>query len=239
MKTILQFLFALASAGMAWAQTQIVVPGGLENVEGNSSSSDLFINGVAHMVQVYSADEFDSISAPLLRIDGVAFRMESGTGTRLGSWNINIGLGSTQRSPDSLSPVFGENLGQDSIAVRTGQWGFLARNDDGNPRPFDVGIRFDTPFYYDPSKGNLALTIIAFGTRSPLILDAESTTGDGVGRVFGPNALSGTIDSLGLVTRFDITPIPEPSSMAILGLGTITLFLASRGSLNRAKNRLY
>ena len=63
MKTILQFLFVLASAGMAWAQTQIVVPGGLENVEGNSSSADLFVNGTAHLQQVYAASQF-ALTAP-------------------------------------------------------------------------------------------------------------------------------------------------------------------------------
>jgi hypothetical protein len=224
MKTILQSLFVIVSAGAALAQTQIVVPGGLANTEGNSSSSDLFINGVGRMDQVYSASEFSSIAAPLLRIDGVAFRLESGSPNTLGLFTINVGIGTTSRSPDSLSPVFDENLGPDSIAVYLGNWGFASLDTTSSPRPFDLHIDFRVPFYYDPSKGNLTLSIVAGGSFTRL-LDAQSVSGDGVGRVFGPNALSGTVDTLGLVTRFDITPVPEPSGVALFAVCAVVVLL--------------
>jgi len=221
MKTILQSLAALCCCITAHAAQQ-VVPGGLANVEGNSSSSNLFINGVAWMVQVYSASEFSSVGAPLLRIDGVTFRLESGSPNRIGNFYTTLVIGTTSRSPDSLSPIFDENLGSDSITVKMGYWGFVSLDTTSSPRPFDLHIDFSSPFYYIPSRGNLALGIIAApgisgpGTGRELILDAQNTPNDGIGRAFGGQNLSvGTVDTLGLVTRFDITPIPEPRTVTL------------------------
>jgi hypothetical protein len=227
MKTITQSLLALCCCVTAHAAQQLVVPNNLVNTEGNTSNSDLFINGIARMVQVYSASEFSSFGAPILRIDGVSFRAESGTGPVGGVWNINVFLGTTPRSPDALSLVFDENLGADSIVARAGPWGFAAVNDSVNPRPFDVDIAFTTPFFYEPASGNLALSIIALGTRE-LLLDAQLASGDGVGRVYGPNAVGGAFDTLGLVTRFDITPVPEPSVTTITAVCVVLALVLSR-----------
>lgn len=195
-------------------------------MEGNSSSADLFINGGARMLQVYSADQFSSISAPLLRIDGVTFRLESGSPGVISRFNIAVGMGTSTRSADSLSPVYDENLGPDSIAVYAGGWGFVSLDTTPSPRSFDLDIWFQVPFYYDPSKGNLALSIAVFGTRD-LLLDAQLLSDDSVARVYGPNTLNGTVDSLGLITRFDITPIPEPSVSILAATCVFLVFVRS------------
>jgi hypothetical protein len=215
MRTIIQLL-ALCGCIAAQAAQQIVVPGGFADVEGNSSSGDLFINGAARTVQVYSASEFNFSGAPSGRIDSVSFRLESGTGAIGTTYLFNIGLSTTTRSPDSLSPVFDENGGLDGITVRAGTLGVFAPNTGASPRPFELRIVFTTPFFYDPSRGNLAVSIAALGSRD-ILLDAQLASGDSVGRVYGPNALSGTVDSLGLITQFEITPVPEPSAI-LLGL---------------------
>lgn len=218
----------VCTLGTALAQLQVVVvPNDAANVEGNSSSADLFVNGTARMVQVYSATEFNFSGAPTGRIDGVAFRLESGTAPVVGFWNVSVGVGTTSRSPDGLSPIFDDNLGADSIMVRAGLFGISATNNTVSPRPFEVQIPFTSPFFYDPTRGNLALSIVALGS-SDVLLDAQFASGDGVGRVFGPNSLSGTVDTLGLVTRFDFTPIPEPSGVAMLGVGAIALLVLGR-----------
>ena len=63
--------------------------------------------------------------------------------------------------------------------------------------------------------------IITTTGSGSLILDAQDTLGDGVGRVFGPNGgpMNGTVDTVGFVTRFGITEVPEPSTWALLVLG--------------------
>lgn len=228
MNRMLQLILLLCCACGASAQSvQFVVPNGLANVEGNSSSGGLFVNGTARMLQVYSATEFDFIDAPSLRIDAVAFRLEGGTGPIVASYLINVGISTTARSPDALSPVFDENGGPDAITVRTGTFGILATDTTMSPRPFEVRIALARPFFYDPSQGNLALSIVASGTRD-IQLDGHIAGGDSVGRVYGPNALSGTVDTLGLVTRFEITPIPEPSVFGLGLLGVLLLGLQSR-----------
>jgi hypothetical protein len=221
--TALMLLSWTFAACTVWAQgTTVFVPGGLAYMEGNSSSADLFVNGSARMVQVYSASEFNFFGAPSGRIDEIAFRLESGTGAAAGSWGVNIGLSTTTREPDSLSPVFDENGGADGVSVRLGTVLFIATNTGISPRPFEIRIPFTTPFFYDPSKGNLAVSIVTSGTRD-LLLDAQLASGDSIGRVYGPNALSGTVDSLGLVTRFEIVPVPEPSILAIGAIGLLFL----------------
>ena len=235
MKTILQFLFALASAGMAWAQTQIVVPDGLENVEGNSSSADLFVNGTAHLQQVYASTVFQ-IGAPIARIDAISFRIDTGfQGTFLGSWSLSMFMSTTTRSVDNLSPVFNDNVGADFVRVFGGPMGILVRDSDVNPRPFEVVVRLESPFFYEPSKGNLSIDILAAGTRN-LALDAQISVGDSVGRVYAnPDALTGTVDSLGLSTRFDITPVPEPSAIALALCNALVFFLWTK--YRSGKNR--
>lgn len=212
---------------------QVVVPGGLANVGGNSSSADLFLNGPARMVQVYSASEF-SLAAPAVRIDAISFRLDENTGQSfVGLWpSVAIVLSTTTRSPDSLSPVFDDNAGTDNTFVFGGPLGIVANNAPG-VRPFQIRIPFSTPFLYDPSKGNLALDIVTFGSTS-VLLDAQLASGDTVGRVYG-DGLSGTVDSLGMITRFDLTLVPEPSTLALTVVGAFVLYLFS---VNRKKRQL-
>jgi hypothetical protein len=209
------------AACTAWAQgTTVFVPGGLANVEGNSSSADLFNTSGSIFQQVYSASEFGF--APASRIDGMSFRLDGGSGQSfVGFWpNTAFILSTTARSPDSLSPVYGDNAGSDSVEVFGGPLGILATN-SSPVRPFEINVRFTTPFLYDPSKGNLSVYMgIAPGPVN-LALDSQLAPGDSVGRVFGGYSTTGTPDTLGLVTRFDVIPIPEPS------ISILTLFAAS------------
>jgi len=234
MKSIIQCL-ALGCCMTAHAAQQLVVPGGLENVEGNSSSADLFVNGIAHLQQVFSSSEF-AFGAPTGRIDGISFRLDSGTGQNfVGLWpGVTVYMSTTSRSPDSLSPAFSDNIGSDVIRVFGGSLGIFATSAGAEPRPFEVRIRFGTPFFYDPSTGNLAIDVLALGTTG-LTLDAQFAAGDSIGRVWAnPDALTGTVDTLGLVTRFDITPIPEPSSSIFWLVGIATLcFLSHRRMRSR------
>lgn len=239
MKTILQFLFVLASAGMAWAQTQIVVPGGLENTEGNSSSGDLFGTFTARIQQVYSAFEFASLSAPIARIDAVSFRLDAASlQTFIGARTFSMFLSTTMRSPENLSTVFDDNTGSD-VALVFGRPILFRTTGSGEPRPFEVRIPLTSPFYYEPEKGNLCLDMLTSAGTSVLLLDAQLAVGDGIGRVVGENALSGVVDTLGYVTRFEITPIPEPSASAIFILSVSSAsFLMTIGRNQRRRFQL-
>lgn len=91
----------------------------------------------------------------------------------------------------------------------------------------------DQPFFYDPSQGNLLMDFRIYrglGSRpgGVAVLDAFNVAGDSVSTVFGygssvPN--SGLATSIGLATLLFVTPIPEPSTFALLcaGLGMLGL----------------
>jgi hypothetical protein len=228
MKTFLQLL-ALCCCVTAQAAQQLVVPGGLANVEGNSSSSDLFVNGDAHLQQVYSASDFAFLGAATGRIDAISFRLKAGTDESFaGSWrSVVVVASTTTRSPDGLSPHFSDNLGSDITGVFAGALFIVAPNSDLEPRPFDVRIPFATPFFYNPSAGNLSIDIVTLGSRT-LTLDSQLVPGDSISRVWAnPDSLNGTVDSMGLVTRFDITPIPEPASAALWSMGMVVLYFVT------------
>jgi hypothetical protein len=243
MKTLTQYLAALCCCVSAHAAQQIVVPGGLANTEGNSSSSDLFKTEPSNFLQVYSAFDFASLGAPTGIISGISFRLD-GANPQLagGVWRISVVLFTTPRNPDGLSPNYSENGGTDGILVFGGLHGIVARPSPGDgPQPFQIHIPFTTDFAYVPAMGNLGVSIISSlnsGGTTPMSLDAQLASGDPVGRVFGdPFSNSGIVDTLGLITRFDITPVPEPSRFTVLVLAIALIVIAARINTKFLKSR--
>jgi hypothetical protein len=88
------------------------------------------------------------------------------------------------------------------------------------PGVFDIVIPLTRPFIYDPARGNLLLDVENFGGGTTTQFGAENVLGDSVSRVVADNDVHSptafTVDTLGLVTEF-LTPVPEPSSLAVLG----------------------
>jgi len=212
-----------------------VVPNGLADVEGNSSSADLFRTVSTTFQQVYDASSFPI--APMIRIDGMAFRFDGGSGqTFMGFWpGYSVILSTTPRSPDSLSPEFSANAGADAVLVAGGILGILAPSTPG-VRSFQVTISFSTSFFYAPSMGNLSVYIGTAPGPTDLVLDAQLDAGDSVGRVFGYGT-SGSVDSLGLVTRFETALIPEPATLVLAVVGALLFALSNWVTVYEALRR--
>jgi len=230
MKRMVQWFAYCAATCVASAQgtLQVVVPSGHANVEGNSATTALFSNSPLKLLQVFSASEFGLPQGATGAITSLAFRFDGASGQIFnGGWpGLSVTLSTTPRSPDSLSPVFAENVGPDALNVFNNILLIRATNSGVSPRMFEVLIQFTRPFFYDPSRGNLSMEIITSSGPQSLVLDAQDSFGDGLGRVFGSQGgFNGTVDSLGIVTRFEITPVPEPNhaSFFVLGLACVWL----------------
>ncbi len=212
MRTRSQIMFLWALVGSAAlspvAQAQVVVPNGLENVEGNSSNTIPFaISPPVRYQQVYLGSELQRgwISAISFRLDGVA----SAFGPNVFN-DVQLILSSTSAGPDSLSSTFDNNLGGDSAVIFQGSVS-LSSTAVGDPKPFDITLTAQSPFFFDPQSGGNLLVELVLGSDSdsPIdrSLDVEAEIGDSVGRAICQGAADcetadSAPDTVGLVTRF-------------------------------------
>lgn len=233
-------LALFATVSVAWAiPLQYVVPNNLANVEGNTSVNDFLNASSFRMQMVFDASQFGGLgSGPGISnlVTSIAFRLDGGSANTVASFfgGSSVTLSTTLKSPDSLSPVFAENVGSDAVTIFNGAIGFGTTLVPGAmPQPFHDSVLATAPFYYFPSQGNLLVDIRARSGQVlfPGALDAQAALGDPVSRVFAADEVltSGTIDSLGLVTRFNIAVIPEPATWSLLVMGlTLTALVRRR-----------
>jgi hypothetical protein len=231
MKKMVHLFLALFTTGAALAQSSFIyAPAGSQTVEGNSSTMDPFTSSSFRFQQVYSASLFGP--GPWL-ISQIAFRIDGGSTNQVDMFfsGSSLTLSTTARAPDALSPVFADNRGLDAVTVRTGGAGFGGLPPSpGSTAPFSSTFSFQTPFYYTPAQGNLLIEFagVAGDAALPGAMDAQSTAGDSVSWVYALNNLasSGTPSTLGLITRLQVSPVPEPATwvLSLLGLAASLIF---------------
>jgi hypothetical protein len=225
-----------ACAVLAQAGT-IVVPNSLSSAEGNSNNEWPFRDSQRYQ-QVYAASQFGSGGL----ITQIAFRPDVTFGNAFSMTiaNIQIDLSTTSATPDGLSDTFASNVGADDIVVYAGAFAVSTSftGPASGPKAFDIIINLTTPFFYNPSLGNLLLDVRNFSGASLLacppvfpsctsVLDAQATFGDSISRAFsvpGGGVGSPTLfnkDTWGLVTQF--TVVPEPGSFGMLALSILSL----------------
>lgn len=201
----------------------VIVPG----IREGTTLSTVPFTGSSNSVrfqQVYSSAAFTSYGQRPYLIHQLQFRTDgAGPGyfSELPAFQIN--LSTTTRPVDGLSANFAENVGPDEIAVvPLGSYHVFGDYVRGNnPQLWSTFFIFPTPFFYDPSQGNLLLDIRNFGGGGtgygqppwfgPANVDATSITNDSTSCVIANdvNAVSGTASTLGLVTFFYVSPIPK------------------------------
>jgi hypothetical protein len=232
MKVVLLILSCVSlETGLA-AQTFTRVVAGNNAADENSSSLAPFSYSGSRYQQVYANTEFPGAELGVggLWISNIAFRVDaSGPGWQGTYSSIQIHLSTTQTQPNSLSPVFANNVGPDDKSVFDGSWNGTV---SWPASPGTFGLRFDLSqgFFYNPAEGNLLLDIRNLGNGIfPSSLDALQGAPAISTSVFSSTgASSGTPDALALVTRLggQIVPIPEPSTYALFVLGAgVFLFL--------------
>src|SRR5712692_6991199 len=232
----------LASSGFAFGFT-ITAPNGLFNMGGNSASElpfDTGTNSIRYQ-QVFDASQFGRIGPGGALVTTLAFRVAaSGQGFDTTLPSIRIDLSTTAKAPYALSPTFAENVGEDdAIVFGTGPLSIRAGGFVG-PGAWDVLVPLARPFFYSPSAGNLLLDVRNFGGGNSTFFDGVFTAGDSVSMLYAtPGDASGSVNSatgrpntFGLATLFEVTPVPEPTSVSLMLCGICLLALLGA----RAKN---
>lgn len=235
MKLTIHFCFLALAASIHGQGVLIFVPNASLAVEGNSASSTPFNQTGVRFQQVYAASEFSLVPG---WIRTIGFRVDvspqGGQAFSATLPNVQVNLSTTLRQPDTLSPVFAENLGLDERVVRSGSLSLMsqAAHLPGQPNLADAVFSLSNPFLYDPARGNLLLDVRNFMGAATSPFDAINTSGDSVSSLFsiGANSTSGTLSTLGLFTRFVVDPVPEPSTWAlfITGVAAFALFHRTR-----------
>ena len=176
--------------------------------------------------QVYRASDFYGIGIDGGNITGIGFLYGTFSMTASGLSNLEIILSTTSKTPDHLSEIFEENIGQDQTTVY-GPGELLFVNAPGLDL---IAITLDQPFYYNPFSGRNLLMEIKnakgnapspdppmFGSIGIYISNEDSSSSIATMNINGTTA--DIISSHAIATHFTMIPIPEPGVFWILIMG--------------------
>src|SRR6185312_1331572 len=134
--------------------------------------------------------------------------------------NIQINLSTTLKGADQLSATFSENLGTNDTTVFSGAMNVVSsfKTLTNGTKAFDINLPLQTPFLYDPAKGNLLLDIRNFSGCNALLYDnVVGNDSDTVSRVLSlddPSATSASIQDTA-ATIIEIGYCPASSAPTI------------------------
>jgi hypothetical protein len=230
-------LFAFAAAGnVAFGEVvKIVSPPTASGAEGNSSITP---NRNQIRVQyLIPASEFAGLPATHRRIVGFNFRSDR-TQTTPVNWTFpseQIWMSTT--SLNNLTTTFDANQGADKTLVFNGAvtYPLLGSGPAAGPRNIADGLKLQSPFFYDPSMGNLLIEEKRFDGNYPVPATLDVVSGSGIGgRLLlndpGPNAPTGILLASFPVLQIEFDVVPEPSTFALAGFAFTSLISLRRKS---------
>jgi hypothetical protein len=231
----------LACASSANAAFVVVPPSSTTTLGGFQSPAPLRRGGTggAHNQQVDLASLFKGVTGAI-KITSLSLRPTSSFfAPSISVSDIRVSLSTTQRGDETsarqLSATFSDNIGPDNTLVYSGPLTITTNSTGsltGNPqRDFDYTITFQTPFTYDPARGNLLLdflipdsaTVQSTGFFNTVAFDDVNNFNDGVYSVTNINsgsALTGAPATDGNPILYNFTPasVPEPTALTLLTL---------------------
>ena len=155
----LKYIFAVAAALLCSGPAFATVIIGLPPDPGNGNCFPFGCSYSGEYQQVYSASQF---SGPIEIGDLEFYNTKynsSATSMNSGTWTIS--LSTTSANWNTLSTTFASNIGANHTVVFSGN---LAQ-----PWAFGDTLHIDlsTPFFYDPTSGNLLMDVFVSGASSP------------------------------------------------------------------------
>lgn len=164
-------------------------------------------------------------------ITGISFRLWNGavstyTGATWSSYDIRIG---ESVAPNLSSTTFASNFVGGSTLVQTGSLtmsGFTSGNSGSTPNAWNDVINFSTPHVY--TGGHLLIEVRHTGSNitnpANTFLEAVTNAGVGYGTDYTSYTATTATATTGALAAFTMnkityTPVPEPATMAALGLG--------------------
>jgi hypothetical protein len=232
-------LATLMVASASYAQ-HVVVPNAYANtVAPGGSGLNTFIrdvNAPRTGQLLINANQLSSL-VPGDKLTGLTFRLYQGSTSAFphvdatwSDYSIWIGQGV---APLAGSTTFSSNFLSTPQLVRSGALTIPANSfgTTGTPRPWGFDIMFQNPFTY--MGGHLTVEIRHTGSnitnQANSFLEAVTTTDPGYVagdfRSYTATTYAATTGTQATftVTRFSVDPVPEPGTMAALGLGVAAL----------------
>lgn len=169
-------------AGFAAVAT---IPPSAENVEGIGADCVFCVPGREQVV--YAAPLFPS--NPMV-ITEMRYRPDATLGGAgpfsVTHSEIQVRMSTTSRSASQLDLDFSNNTGPDELLVYKGAWVYESQfsGPGSGPKAFDIHLKLQTPFIYDPIKGNLLVDLRNFGAPSSRTYSMDGTVEGGhLGRI--------------------------------------------------------
>jgi hypothetical protein len=215
-----QFAIALLACAFCFVPAQapagtLVVPGYWETNQIDDDSEGIFTAAMREQT-VYSASEFPAYPIVITEIRWRPDSTVTGPVTTTVS-NLQVNLSTTQAQPDQLNPVFAQNTGPDDTVAFSGAMNVASSFTtlSNGTKAFDIDLPLQTPFLFDPSKGNLLVDWRNFtGCTANLYDNSVPNISDSVSRVYNasdPNATSASwSDSGGGIIQIIYSPAAGP-----------------------------
>jgi hypothetical protein len=213
-------------------------------LEYTSTSANNFDDGPLgatnqHIQQVYSSSLLSGLNVGD-QITAIGFRIVS-NGVSVASQTVpdySIWMGTAALSPSNMSSTFASNRGVDFTMVRSGALNITPGQFPGGPgnNPFGY-ISFNTPYTYTGGNLLIELSYANFPLGGASVEDSFPYDANLAETAFGTGPGSTTADvglyNEALVMSFMVTPIPEPTTMALIAMGLVGLPLLRTISVRR------
>lgn len=229
---LLSFAVAVGCASTVLSAAEIVVPNAYATTAAPGNNAYPFFapeSGSPQMryQQVYGSDQFAGIGAGQYITD-LKFRALSPLNGNFTSVidSLKIFLGTTTHAVDQLDSGFAANSAAIQDVVYNGAFRATGVSSNANPTAFNYAIHLQTPYFYNPSNGNLLMELqIINGSGTDMALNSVNVVGDSVARLVGKDAYYpiGFIDTSGLVTDFVTSTTPEPGMLGAFALAGLLL----------------